>query len=407
MRSGTAARAAGRRIPLVCWFAAALVTVTTLGLVFTRAAPVAHAGGRLPSLAGFRAHSTGGAGNGDAPAPLYLTGADSNVASFWHDIPLSVSALVGEKRSFVPMVVEIPAGTLAKMEISTREPWTPIAQDVTSAGVPRFYPLPSVFHYGAVPRTYEHPRAAATGAEGGEGGGDLTGLLGDGDPVDIVDISPMPAATGDVYWVRVLGALAMIDGGELDWKIVGIRATDPRSRAIGDLADILGTAAVRSTMAATAAAADAGQPAQPRTGVSLRGSDAESIAERALLAAQLADFATFLRDYKKKKADDKPPVSFGYGGAYLDSASAVAVLRRHHLHWCLALTEAAGGTRVAALTYAFHGYQAACDEAHDAWRGLPGGSDDLGGISAAAKGAETLWFPVDAAAAADVTAGVR
>jgi inorganic pyrophosphatase len=82
--------------------------------------------------------------------------------------------------------------------------------------------MPSVLHYGAVPRSYSHPRARDA----------LTGLRGDGDTLDVVDVSALPATPGEVYWVKVLGALAMEDGGAADWKIVAIRASDPRARGL-------------------------------------------------------------------------------------------------------------------------------------------------------------------------------
>jgi inorganic pyrophosphatase len=107
------------------------------------------------------------------------------------------------------------------MEINKERPWNPITQDVKD-GKLRYYPTPSVLHYGAIPRTYEHPKEQD----------DLTTLVGDGDPVDIVDVSDLPAEPGQVYWVRILGALAMEDDNAADWKIVAIRLTDPRAKYI-------------------------------------------------------------------------------------------------------------------------------------------------------------------------------
>eukprot|EP00953_Heterococcus_sp_UTEX-ZZ885_P001253 1189-Heterococcus_DN1.PRE.1 len=44
------------------------------------------------------------------------------------------------------------------------------------------------------------------------------GVMGDGDPVDVVEIGSSKHAQGAVKQIRALGALAMIDDGELDWK---------------------------------------------------------------------------------------------------------------------------------------------------------------------------------------------
>lgn len=133
------------------------------------------------------------------------------------------------------------------------EPSNPIVQDV-KGGRLREYPLQLSVTYGALPQTYEHPDPEASDA--------FTGLAGDGDPIDAVDISssarvrrapprgnsgsggadatggdegeegargwglPQPR-TGDVYPVRVIGAVAMVDGGEADWKVVTVRGDDP------------------------------------------------------------------------------------------------------------------------------------------------------------------------------------
>ena len=43
-------------------------------------------------------------------------------------------------------------------------------------------------------------------------------VLGDGDPIDAVEIGGAALGMGSVTAVRPLGVLAMIDEGELDWK---------------------------------------------------------------------------------------------------------------------------------------------------------------------------------------------
>ena len=107
--------------------------------------------------------------------------------------------------------------TTAKMEINKEQAFNPIKQD-TSKGKLRFYHSPSLVNYGAIPQTYEDP--AATDAL-------VVRYKGDGDPLDVIDISDAIPRTGDVYAIRVVGALAMVDGDELDWKIVGIAMSDP------------------------------------------------------------------------------------------------------------------------------------------------------------------------------------
>lgn len=46
-------------------------------------------------------------------------------------------------------------------------------------------------------------------------------LQGDNDPVDVVEIGDAQLRMGGVYRVKPLGVYAMIDDGELDWKVSG------------------------------------------------------------------------------------------------------------------------------------------------------------------------------------------
>lgn len=440
------------------------------------------------------------------------------VGSFWHDVELSIQHL--DRNRIVPMVVEIPKGTKAKMEINKERPWNPIAQDVKK-GKLREYPFPSVVHYGAIPRTYEHPKEID----------DLTGLIGDGDPVDIVDVSDLPAVTGEIYWVKVLGALAMEDEGAADWKVVAIRLDDPRAHLInGEPAAELGTAwlAVPSSQApqatqqlgkmrisfryrlsllscpghylslsaclsvclfpsdlseimdvqhvqlhrdgssgsAEGSAAAAGSGSGSASGAAAGGDGERSVStvqkgshfssnggnsgsgsgsgaaaagaggaaapaaaggkaglrsraagrrpgpasgtslSRGLrrIVHQLGQLKTFLRDYKKKTPDEPDPVTFAYGGSYLDAATAVNVVRHHHIHWCRLVDEAAAGRRVGSLPTLFHGYQFACDAARKAWQmallqdeglGSGAGAAAAGAASGEASAASGLWLPVN------------
>jgi len=381
----------GARRPALRWTALTLLlsAASLLYLSSARRWPAgAPAGGavQLPALPAALRALPAAAG---APAATYLVAGGGRVASFWHDVPLDAAAL--SSRGLVPMVCEIPAGARAKLEVATRRAWTPMQQDVSSSGAPRFYPQPSVLHYGAVPRTYSHPRLADA----------ATGLRGDGDPLDVVDVSAQPAAPGEVYWVRVLGALAMVDGGAADWKIITIRASDPRARLLTDLADVVEVRRLEPAAAAPAALAHGG---------ALRG-EAQAAGRRAeaeRLPRLLADFVTFLRDYKKKKPDDPSPVSFAFDGAFLDAAAAVAVVQRHHLHWCRMLAEAAAGVRVGSLSDDFRGYQTACDDTRATWpAGVDDAAADLLPDDGGDEGEPPLWVPVDAqTSGADVAAAV-
>lgn len=140
----------------------------------------------------------------------------------WHDIPLHLGDGVFN------CIVEIPKNSNAKMEVATDEPFTPIKQD-TKKGKLRYYPYNINWNYGLLPQTWEDPTLANIEVEG---------AFGDNDPVDVVEIGEGRRKIGQVLKVKPLAALAMIDEGELDWKIVAISLDDPRASLVNDVHDV-------------------------------------------------------------------------------------------------------------------------------------------------------------------------
>jgi inorganic pyrophosphatase len=63
-------------------------------------------------------------------------------------------------------------------------------------------------------------------------------VQGDNDPVDVVEIGSAQLESGKVYKVKILGAYAMIDEGELDWKMIAIRVDDPMAEYLNDIDDV-------------------------------------------------------------------------------------------------------------------------------------------------------------------------
>jgi len=145
---------------------------------------------------------------------------DDGVISPWHNIPLK-----GEKG--YNMVVEIPKMTKAKMEISTKEESNPIAQDIKK-GKLRDYHGPIFWNYGALPQTWEDPTEEHPELK----------VFGDDDPIDVVEIGSKTLGMGSVTEVKPLGVLAMIDDGELDWKVVAIAVDDPLAEEYNDIDDV-------------------------------------------------------------------------------------------------------------------------------------------------------------------------
>ncbi|KOO30619.1 inorganic pyrophosphatase [Chrysochromulina tobinii] len=143
-------------------------------------------------------------------------------ASYWHDVPLKVEGGVSA-------VVEITRNTTAKMEIATDEAGTPIKQDIKK-GKLREYNMPIKWNYGAIPQTWEEPGHLWPGLESYGGG--------DNDPLDFVDLSSSAVPCGAVIAFKPLAALAMIDEGEVDWKVIGLNMADPSAASINSLAEL-------------------------------------------------------------------------------------------------------------------------------------------------------------------------
>mmetsp|Transcript_28018 Transcript_28018/g.88503 ORF Transcript_28018/g.88503 Transcript_28018/m.88503 type:complete len:287 (+) Transcript_28018:62-922(+) len=192
----------------------------------------------------------------------------------WHDLPLEAGSM-GEYW----MVTEIPAVTKPKMEISTAEPNNPIAQDIKK-GKLREYGGPIFWNYGYLPQTWEDPTVEHPELK----------VLGDNDPVDVVEIGMRAHAQGEVVRVKVLGALAMIDDGELDWKILAIALDDPAAAELNDVEDV---------------------------------------------QAKMPGVVTGIREWFRwyKTPDGKPLNAFGFDEEMLDSKVAFEVIEETHGHW--------------------------------------------------------------------------
>jgi inorganic pyrophosphatase len=152
---------------------------------------------------------------------VFFSDKSGKTISPWHDIPL----YAGD--GLFNFVVEIPKETSAKMEVATEEPNTPIKQD-TKKGKLRFYPYNINWNYGLLPQTWEDPSHSNP---------DVENAFGDNDPVDVVEIGERQAKIGEVLKVKPIAVLAMIDEGELDWKVVAISTDDPKADLINNVAD--------------------------------------------------------------------------------------------------------------------------------------------------------------------------
>jgi inorganic pyrophosphatase len=154
--------------------------------------------------------------------------------SLWHDVPLIIAD--DEKGFVVNAFFEISRGTLAKVELNKWEPHNPMWQDrkkVKNQNFkrPRYYAWsPAPGNYGALPRTWENVLEDDP----------ITGFPGDTDPIDVIDVGSAASPMGLVYQVKVVGALGMIDGTDLetDWKIFVINMKDPMAGKITDISNV-------------------------------------------------------------------------------------------------------------------------------------------------------------------------
>ncbi|KAK1710570.1 hypothetical protein CaCOL14_004511 [Colletotrichum acutatum] len=154
---------------------------------------------------------------------------DGDPISFWHDVPVWPDE---SNKQVVNLVVEVPRWQDGKIELKRSEPLNPIVHDSLN-GAPRYvenvWPHKSYpFIYGSIPQTWESPNYNHS----------FTHLLGDNDPVDLFDIGQDRGYVGQVKQVKILGGLALADGNETDWKILGIDIKDPMASVINSFEDV-------------------------------------------------------------------------------------------------------------------------------------------------------------------------
>ncbi|XP_077379366.1 inorganic pyrophosphatase 2, mitochondrial [Festucalex cinctus] len=226
---------------------------------------------------------------------IYFKNSDGNYISPFHDIPLIAEA---EQHNDLPpkkakriesemlfnMVVEVPRWSNAKMEIATKEPLNPIKQDVKKGKlryVANIFPHKGyIWNYGAIPQTWEDPNHMDS----------ETKCCGDNDPIDICDIGMQVCSPGQVIQVKVLGILAMIDEGEMDWKVIAINASDPDAKSLNDIDDV-----------------------------------------RKSRPGHLEATVDWFRKYKVP--DGKPENQFGFNAQFQDKDFAVEIIKSTHEHW--------------------------------------------------------------------------
>ncbi|ARU92045.1 inorganic pyrophosphatase [Spiroplasma clarkii] len=113
------------------------------------------------------------------------------------------------KNNVMEMIVEIPKGSSNKYEYDIKS--GTIALDRVLYGA-NFYPG----EYGFIDETLDW----------------------DGDPLDVISLVTYPTLPGVRVNVRLLGTIRMIDAGEIDTKLFGVFADDPRFASYQKLSDV-------------------------------------------------------------------------------------------------------------------------------------------------------------------------
>jgi inorganic pyrophosphatase len=115
-------------------------------------------------------------------------------------------------------VIEIPAGTLEKWEIS--KDGKKIEQEIYNSQMRKINYLAYPFNYGFVPQT------VIPVEEGG-----------DGDQLDIIIIGPT-IKRGSIVKVKPIGAIIAVDNNEIDTKIVSVAVNDLEISRINSINDL-------------------------------------------------------------------------------------------------------------------------------------------------------------------------
>lgn len=124
--------------------------------------------------------------------------------NLWHDVPLGDDA-----PEEINVIIEISKGSCNKYEIDKKTGLIKLDRANYSSAP---YPV----DYGFAPQT----------------------LWDDDDALDVMVLSTFPLQTGILVTVRPVAVMEMIDGGESDFKVIGVPVDDKRWDDVKDLKDI-------------------------------------------------------------------------------------------------------------------------------------------------------------------------
>jgi inorganic pyrophosphatase len=127
-----------------------------------------------------------------------------DISNPWHAVPINERS-----PDFVNAIIEIPQNTRAKYELDKDSGLLKLDRVLYSAV---YYPA----NYGFIPRTY----------------------CDDKDPLDIVVLCKIDVVPLCLLSAKVIGVMRMLDGGELDDKILAVAENDMSVNHMNDITDI-------------------------------------------------------------------------------------------------------------------------------------------------------------------------
>ncbi len=122
----------------------------------------------------------------------------------WHNVNIGENA-----PEYINGIIEIPKNTRAKYELDKESGMLKLDRVLYAS---MYYPA----NYGFIPQTY----------------------CDDNDPLDILILSQITITPMCIVPAKVIGVMRMLDGGELDDKIIAVAATDMSVNHINDIEEL-------------------------------------------------------------------------------------------------------------------------------------------------------------------------
>jgi inorganic pyrophosphatase len=145
--------------------------------------------------------------------------------SYWNDIPLYFN----EEERVYNMIVEIPRGEAIKTLLNISEEMTPITVSMLpNSNQPALENVDYIHDFGKLPQTYSSASVEDK----------LAKLLGNGQPLDVVEISDRTHQIGDIVPVKILGVLGVATNNAVDYKLIAFDTRSDAADQINSLADV-------------------------------------------------------------------------------------------------------------------------------------------------------------------------